>query len=111
MKMLKMLKMLKQLIEHLAWLVACCCSPVGGKDQDQAPLFPSLARRAGVWSIDGHQGAPFTEKVLPAVELSHAVRDTALVRFQKVIRLHLCCRMGLLVRFPSSYPHANMRRD
>jgi hypothetical protein len=38
MKMLKMLKMLKQLIEHLAWLVACCCSPVGGKDQDQAPL-------------------------------------------------------------------------
>jgi hypothetical protein len=101
MKMLKMLKMLKQLIEHLAWLVACCCSPVGGKDQDQAPLFPSLAlrtprsnlaRRAGVWSIDGHQGAPFTEKVLPAVELSHAVRDTALVRFQKVIRLHLCGR-------------------
>jgi hypothetical protein len=110
MKMLKMLKMLKQLIEHLAWLVACCCSPVGGKDQDQ-PLFPSLALRAGVWSIDGHQGAPFTEKVLPAVELSHAVRDTALVRFQKVIRLHLCCRMGLLVRFPASYPHANMRRD
>jgi hypothetical protein len=41
--MLKTLKMFKQLIEHLAWLVACRCSPVGGKDQDQAPLFPSLA--------------------------------------------------------------------